>query len=716
MTISTDVKAVEAIWDEFLEEWPIERLRKMTIEEYTAIGNRNTLTAWIERRLDTVGSIWGGSSFKFGIFARKNQTHRDGGGGDSYTKEYGWYSKYGASPKEAFQRVRSLVVRTAEMAQAGNFEAIDDIDLGKAYKWKIAFHYQDRSVPGVIAAFKPSRLRAWLEARDITAPAEMSGLYREVLKSRGATPLLAFSSSVWNETAASEENDAPSPSGQPVEEDVVVGVSANDSPIPLNLILFGPPGTGKTYATAEMAVQTCDGALPADRGALMARYRELRDSRRIRFVTFHPSFSYEEFVEGIRPSVQNGNVSYDVRSGVLKQAVAEARKLFDRRSETGPLFDIAGRRLFKMSLGDTSKREEDWIYPDCIDNSYVCVGFAHKIDFTGADSLAEVRSTRIAAKPEATESDFSIQVLQRFKNEMREGDLVLISDGNTKFRAVGEITGPYAFQPRELGYPHRRQVRWLWSAPESVPVDSILGKRLSQQTIYMIDQTAVKWPALKELIAPKRDGQSAANCVLVIDEINRANLAKTFGELITLLEPSKRLGQLDEREVELPYSGDRFGIPPNLYVIGTMNTADRSIALMDTALRRRFEFQEMVPMPGLLEPDVDGIDLRALLTAMNQRIEALFDRDHVIGHSYLMGLDSFDDIETRFRNQLIPLLQEYFFEDWQKIRAVFADTDAAVDLQIIQAVSTPSVGGDSSVRSFRVSQDIRPAAVKKIYE
>ena len=178
----------------------------------------------------------------------------------------------------------------------------------------------------------------------------------------------------------------------------------------------------------------------------------------------------------------------------------------------------------------------------------------------------------------------------------------------------------------------------------------------------------------------------------MIDEINRANLAKTFGELITLLEPSKRLGQADEQETELPYSGDRLGVPPNLYVIGTMNTADRSIALMDTALRRRFEFRELGPVKELLERDLEGIDLQALLEAMNGRIESLFDRDHVLGHTYLMGVASFDDLVRRFRNQIIPLLQEYFFEDWRRIQQVFNDTDQPRDRQMIEDVEGPQEG------------------------
>jgi 5-methylcytosine-specific restriction protein B len=203
----------------------------------------------------------------------------------------------------------------------------------------------------------------------------------------------------------------------------------------------------------------------------------------------------------------------------------------------------------------------------------------------------------------------------------------------------------------------------------------------------------------------------------VIDEINRANLAKTFGELITLIESSKRLGQPDEQETELPYSGDRFGVPPNLYVVGTMNTADRSIALMDTALRRRFAFQEMTPRKDLLSQDVEGVDLQSLLDAMNTRIETLFDRDHILGHTYLMDIGTFDDLALRFRNQIIPLLQEYFFEDWRRIQQVFNDEEQPPERQIIQNLDTSDEDGATRGPRgrFRVNPTISPAAIQKIY-
>jgi 5-methylcytosine-specific restriction protein B len=210
---------------------------------------------------------------------------------------------------------------------------------------------------------------------------------------------------------------------------------------------------------------------------------------------------------------------------------------------------------------------------------------------------------------------------------------------------------------------------------------------------------------------------------LFIDEINRGNISKILGELITLLEEDKRSGALNELTVTLPYSGDTFSVPPNLDVIGTMNTADRSLAHIDTALRRRFEFRELMPNPSILMPqDVGGesIDVAFMLSTINRRIEALFDREHMIGHAYFINGDSLGNI---FKRRIIPLLVEYFFEDWGKVRAVLADDqidDAGAQFVLSTRVNDGLFAGNSShakvVYSINEVALSNPKAFRKIYE
>ncbi len=184
------------------------------------------------------------------------------------------------------------------------------------------------------------------------------------------------------------------------------------------------------------------------------------------------------------------------------------------------------------------------------------------------------------------------------------------------------------------------------------------------------------------------------NYILIIDEINRGNISKIFGELITLIEDSKRQGQSEELTVTLPYSNEPFSVPENLYIIGTMNTADRSLALMDTALRRRFEFIEMMPKPELLKDVlVENVNIKEMLQTMNQRIEVLYDREHTLGHAFFMSLNSnskIDDLAQIFKNKIIPLLQEYFFEDWEKIRMVFGDDKDNKSAKFIESKIFPT--------------------------
>lgn len=251
------------------------------------------------------------------------------------------------------------------------------------------------------------------------------------------------------------------------------------------------------------------------------------------------------------------------------------------------------------------------------------------------------------------------------------------------------------------------------------PVDEIYDRTFSQASLYRLDPTGVNFGVLDGLIQGGA-AEGPRPFVLIIDEINRANISKVFGELITLLEPDKRAGEVNALTVTLPYSGDEFNVPANLHIVGTMNTADRSIALLDTALRRRFDFEELQPdYSALPESMVDGVDLRAMLMAMNERIEYLYDRDHTIGHAYFIHVSNLAELDAVLRRRVIPLLQEYFYEDWSKIISVLNDAAGAfveVRREIPKGLDASTEGFDAKpryrVRPERFSVD----AYIRIYE
>ena len=403
--------------------------------------------------------------------------------------------------------------------------------------------------------------------------------------------------------------------------------------VPLNQILYGPPGTGKTYHSIQAAVKAADpeaysklcineelGTTAQQREELTRIYSELSNSGRIRFVTFHQSYGYEEFVEGLKAFSDDGNISYDVEAGVFKKICVQALQ---------------------------------------------------------GDDLEDEQLER---------------AIEQFKIEIEEDGPILNTDRGKKFAVQyhGNKTlrvFPQATVNENLsrGYPVSiDNIRKLY---RDASADGIYNSSYAKAILNHIK----KKYTVSDYSESKNDKNK--NYVLVIDEINRGNISKIFGELITLIEPSKRLGRAEPIEVILPYSGDKFSVPDNLYIIGTMNTADRSLALMDTALRRRFDFVEMMPDYNVLR-DEQGksysiesegylIDLARLLETMNNRISALYDREHQLGHAFFMPVvnaivagkeeKALTELKNCFQNKIIPLLAEYFFEDWQKVRLVLGD-------------------------------------------
>ncbi len=504
-------------------------------------------------------------------------------------------------------------------------------------------------------------------------------------------------------------------------------------PAATNLILYGPPGTGKTFATAAEAVRLCDGFVPDDRRALMQRYQLLAKSGQIRFVTFHQSYSYEDFVEGLRPVTEDGSgsegaeavapkagFSLKPHAGIFREICQVAEQARTRPRTASP-FDLTGKRTFKMSLGRAGA--EDYIYDAAIAANYIVIGWGGEQDWSDPrfdDERAILERWR-EMEPETTDIKGRVRQFIDFRNTMKAGDIVVVSDGNSKFRAIGEIAGPYAYDPTgERTYSHRRPVKWLLVLEESLPVENISVKQFSMASCYELKDHVLKKEALSRLLSsePESTVGPVDQFVLIIDEINRANMSKVFGELITLIESDKRLGAGDNAlTVRLPYSGVEFGVPNNLHIVATMNTADRSIALLDTALRRRFTFRELMPSPEVLEEASDrtGVDLKQLLTIMNQRIEYLFDREHQIGHAYFYGCGTREEVDAVMRHKVIPLLAEYFYEDWSKVAIVLGETMGRARFLDRSELRPPAELIEDGAES-RVKWSVRPTFAEDAYE
>lgn len=603
----------------------------------------------------------------------------------------------------------------------------------------------------------------------------------------------------------------------------------------LNQIFFGPPGTGKTYATIEATLQILDpdflDANLGDRQILKARFDALVAADFVKFVTFHQSFSYEDFVEGLRADKdEDGHLSYEVIDGIFKTlcSTPAIAKVTHQESASA---DLTKSRIWKMSLGNT-QGSDAYVYHDCLNANIALLGYGDRIDFSGCKSREEVVDRFASAGQQLLSSAYAVKAVTDFVVRMKKGDLLVITDGNMKFRAIGEVTGDYrclSDEERDADYAQCRPVKWLRTYSPSLPYQQLSNIKFTQRTLYELAEAAIDKSKLSLLLDAKTGSQGATSStffrkgesiggyvvtycssellelkkpngnelpiglsllkklaehvrrgeltlediaerrvfsklaavgttlepnlvngynnfmpalvdrvlkgapvsktgtlsdtarVLIIDEINRGNISRIFGELITLIEPSKRAGAAEALEVTLPYSKDRFSIPADVHLIGTMNTADRSLAALDIALRRRFTFIEVPPNPELLEEiEIEGIAIDELLDVMNQRIAVLLDRDHCLGHAYFLPLKSeptLARLEGIFREQILPLLQEYFFEDWQRIQWVLNDhrKDAQNCFLIQPAQDLNDLFGDAvNLSQNNERWELNPAAFKNI--
>ena len=436
-----------------------------------------------------------------------------------------------------------------------------------------------------------------------------------------------------------------------------------------NIVLYGAPGTGKTYDVPELAVRLCDPAFMAaepSREEIVSRYNQLKTEKRIAFTTFHQSLDYEDWIEGLRPVVnENSQVTYEIESGLFKKLCEEAERPVVKDKQVG----IADNAVvWKVSLAGTG---DNPVRSDCMKNSYIRIGW---------DGYGPVISD---------ETDWSVyngegkQILDAYINKMKIGDIVMSCYSSQTIDAIGVVVGDYEFEDKFPNYKRVRRVNWLVKNINENIVEMNDGKTMTLGTVYRLNSITldnVKSILEKYDTSSKMEENDKAY-VMVIDELNRGNVSKVFGELITLLEADKRKGRINAESVVLPYSKKGFHIPNNVYLIATMNTADRSLGSLDYAIRRRFAFIAEKPfglevegfneelfekVSSLFVKNFDeykesGWDLTMKLEPADTLSEEYKPEDVWIGHSYFLMQDEEgeDNTSNRLLYEIIPLLEEY---------------------------------------------------------
>ena len=432
-----------------------------------------------------------------------------------------------------------------------------------------------------------------------------------------------------------------------------------------NIILQGAPGTGKTYRIPELVVRLCEPEFDANNAThkeLMSVYNRLKEEKRVMFTTFHQSMDYEDWLEGLRPVLENDQVRYKIEPGIFKRLCTEAERPLSAKKDVN-ISDEA--IVWKVSLSGTG---DNPVRRDCMKNGYIRIGW---------DGYGENITD---------ETDWSIHngegktILNAFINTMKVGDIVMSCYSSRTIDAIGIVTGEYEWHDNFEHYKRVRRVKWLVKGINEDIVKLNDDKTMTLGTVYRLN--AITLDKVKSLLDKHEASKTLIDnnkpYVIVIDEFNRGNVSKIFGELITLLEPDKRKGMRDAESVLLPYSKKEFYIPSNVFLVATMNTADRSLDTIDYAIRRRFAFITVKPqeidddnfnselfreVSSLFISNYDeyaesGFDDTIKLLPAETLSEEYRPEDVWIGHSYFI-MDGEYALQDRLLFEIIPLLEEY---------------------------------------------------------
>ena len=545
--------------NEFLRTWPLERVERMAIDEYTNLNKDDSFCYWLEKKTERLGSIWGGSSFKFGIYKRKN-TDREFEKNAISDGEYAWLDKYGKERDEAFNNVKNIIVDIIKKSQVGDFKAIDSIDLGNATRWKITYLYSDNHILNVFSKEKLLKIAKRLGI-EFDKNISFYNLQNLVLEQKTAEEdYFTFAQRIW----------------EVVEKDKIDGYISLLHYKP-QIILQGPPGTGKTREAKRIAKALLG----------LGENDSLEGNGQFKLIQFHPSYSYEDFVRGIvaKPNEEGSGIVYTAENKVLAE-------------------------FAKKAMG--------------------------------------------APFVEPIKEDF-INFLEEKKKEKGEG---MLFDQKTKYKEIKDKNKKNKMVKSLYFSLKNAEDKWI-DDQRAIPIDTFCIENLDDEfkNFYAGPNWEGPWKSITDyFIYWAKNFRRKKPYVLIIDEINRANLSAVLGELIYALEYR---GEAVQSMYAIEGENNLI-LPPNLYIIGTMNTADRSVGHIDYAIRRRFAFVNILPkdLTNELGDQFEGALFAKVTNLFNTNLSSEFKKEEVqLGHSYFITKNT--PIDIRWEYEIKPILLEY---------------------------------------------------------